>query len=478
MTRSFSPASLSGGDLRSRARAAEREAQLAARSAVRSESPVAIQSHLPTPTNASQTDPSLEAALPGTGRALTRAERDGFETALGHDFSGVRVHTGPDAAQAADEASANAFTRGNHVVLGSGQLNSAAPAARELVTHELAHTAQQERAGAAGATQRQPKDPSAQQRRLGANPPDEPVAIAKGIAQEDTFVLFEQDQAAVSPDSEKKLTTLAKQYQKPVVVEIHGYASTEGDADYNSNLSGHRAVRIKRYLLSALPAGSEVRLFAHGETAAFGAAPSNRRGAVHVVPGATPTPAPSGAKPEEKAEAWHAPIFVKPDAPLADPLGVLQPAGKTPFLVPQLKLDPGLYTSPGSLLPTLPPLKDPTIDWRAMREPFVSRGLRLGDGDLSAIEKNWTYSYNFFIRLGLPPNVAAWGANHGTAYAYDKQLSLEAPNQADRFDAEFERAKAQVGVKEFKTPIVPIITPDTLKWVSKQLFNKDLSFEF
>ena len=447
-----------------RARAAEQEAQLAARSAVRT---TGQPRQLERSASGSTADPSVNLNIPGTGRKLTPGERSGFEAVLGHDFSSVRIHTGPDAAQAADEAGADAFTRGNHVVLGSGSgsFNPTAPAARELLAHELSHTAQP--LGAEGATQRQPKDPSEKEHGIGSKPPAEPVEIAKGVAPEDVFVLFDQDQVSVSADSETTLTRFAQQYQKPVVVEIHGYASTEGDADYNSNLAGHRAVKIKQTLLSLLPVGSEVRLYANGETAAFGMAANNRRGAIHVIPGATPKPSGDGAT-----------DGTLPGALQGDPLGVQPSLGNKPFIAPHLDLSPGPLIPPGTQLPSLPALKDPTIDWKAMREPFTSRGLQLGERDADAITRNWMFTYNWLRERGLPPDLAAWGANHGTAYAYDKQLSLEAPNAADIFNNDYERWKAQTGKHEIKTPIIPIITPETLKYLTKKLFHKDISFEF
>jgi hypothetical protein len=59
------------------------------------------------------------------------------------DFSGVRVHTGPDAAMAALSVNARAFTVGHDIVFGAGQY---APQTREglwLLAHELTHVAQQ-----------------------------------------------------------------------------------------------------------------------------------------------------------------------------------------------------------------------------------------------------------------------------------------------------------------------------------------------
>jgi hypothetical protein len=55
----------------------------------------------------------------------------------GHDFSRVRVHTGPAAERSAREVGARAYTVGTHVVLGAGQDRP------EVLAHELNHVTQQ-----------------------------------------------------------------------------------------------------------------------------------------------------------------------------------------------------------------------------------------------------------------------------------------------------------------------------------------------
>ena len=55
------------------------------------------------------------------GDALPSSLRATFEPRFGYDFSGVRTHTGSDAAGAAVALSARAFTVGNHVYFGAGE---------------------------------------------------------------------------------------------------------------------------------------------------------------------------------------------------------------------------------------------------------------------------------------------------------------------------------------------------------------------
>ncbi len=66
-----------------------------------------------------------------------------FEERMGADFSGVRVHTGSEAAKAAEGVQAKAFTLGRDVVFGEGQYRPETSDGQRLIAHELTHTIQQ-----------------------------------------------------------------------------------------------------------------------------------------------------------------------------------------------------------------------------------------------------------------------------------------------------------------------------------------------
>jgi hypothetical protein len=96
--------------------------------------------------------PLVDAALQSPSRALddtTMASR------FGHDFSHVRVHTDPVAAQSASALNARAYTVANHVVFGAGEWAPGTHAGGALLAHELVHVLQQQRS--VPAVQRQPK---------------------------------------------------------------------------------------------------------------------------------------------------------------------------------------------------------------------------------------------------------------------------------------------------------------------------------
>jgi hypothetical protein len=79
----------------------------------------------------------------GAGRPLGPALANRMTGALGGDFSGVRVHTDPAAAEAAGSVNADAFTVGQHVYFGAGRFQPGAPGGDRLLAHELVHTMQQ-----------------------------------------------------------------------------------------------------------------------------------------------------------------------------------------------------------------------------------------------------------------------------------------------------------------------------------------------
>jgi hypothetical protein len=78
------------------------------------------------------------------GRSLDHGLRRDMEGALGHDFSGVRVHSDAPAAASARSINAAAYTVGNNIVLGQGT-SLGGTGGRKLLAHELTHVVQQRR---------------------------------------------------------------------------------------------------------------------------------------------------------------------------------------------------------------------------------------------------------------------------------------------------------------------------------------------
>lgn len=94
---------------------------------------------------------ALGPASLGPGHPLDTATRERMESRLGHDFSGVRLHTDPVAARSAAMLGAAAYTAGQHVVFGKAEHDSGSREGQTLLAHELVHTVQQHGGAATGA---------------------------------------------------------------------------------------------------------------------------------------------------------------------------------------------------------------------------------------------------------------------------------------------------------------------------------------
>lgn len=77
------------------------------------------------------------------GQPLDGTTRQMMETHLGDDFGDVRIHTDSYSAQLADQAQAQAFTSGRHIVFGANQYAPQTADGSQLLAHELAHVVQQ-----------------------------------------------------------------------------------------------------------------------------------------------------------------------------------------------------------------------------------------------------------------------------------------------------------------------------------------------
>ena len=97
---------------------------------------------------------SIEHVEPSGGQPLESTIRSWMESRFDHDFSRVRVHTGPEAEGAANLLGARAYTLGSDVVFGRSQFAPASASGRHLLAHELTHVVQQEGVRYAGGTVR------------------------------------------------------------------------------------------------------------------------------------------------------------------------------------------------------------------------------------------------------------------------------------------------------------------------------------
>ncbi|MBZ5522158.1 MAG: DUF4157 domain-containing protein [Acidobacteriia bacterium] len=94
--------------------------------------------------------PVVHEVLNSPGRPLDGTMRSFMEPRFGHDFSGVRIHTDPRAAESARSVNALAYTVGRNIVFASGQYSPGSPAGQRLLAHELTHVVQQQQWGGPG----------------------------------------------------------------------------------------------------------------------------------------------------------------------------------------------------------------------------------------------------------------------------------------------------------------------------------------
>jgi hypothetical protein len=130
---------------------------------------------------------SVHRVLQGAGSPLAPALRRDMERRFDFDFSSVRIHTGPAAAQSAREVDADAYTVGNRIVFGTRAVATDVGEGRGLLAHELTHVVQQRSAA-----------PSAMRLQRRQRDPDEAAAITK----EETALTALAKRALASPTPE------------------------------------------------------------------------------------------------------------------------------------------------------------------------------------------------------------------------------------------------------------------------------------
>ena len=150
----------------------------------------------------------------GQGQSLDTTLQMQMSQAMGHDFSGVRVHTSPEANDLNQQLSAKAFTTGQDIFFRQGEYNPGSSGGRELIAHELTHVVQQS-SGAVGGGGGQ----------MTVNPPDdvyeqEADAVARQVAGMDLSAAGGGDsvQRQEVPE-EEELQTKAIQRQEGIEEE-------------------------------------------------------------------------------------------------------------------------------------------------------------------------------------------------------------------------------------------------------------------
>jgi outer membrane protein OmpA-like peptidoglycan-associated protein len=439
------------GDLpRSQAAEAAQDRQLEAQAQRMSHAPQAAG-----PVSARQ-GPAAQPTVPGLGQPLPAGLRAGLPR-VGIDLDSLRIHHDEAAAQAADEAGARAYTQGRDIVFGRGQWQPQQAAGQALLAHEVTHAAQQAKAGAAPGVQCDPAPATGPGR---APPSEHFTTMPEGeTGVEDGHVLFARDEVTLDATDRDALDALVVGAAPGAAVHVHGYASGEGDSDYNRNLAAHRAVAVKEYLEGILPAETRIVAYAYGETTAFGGRPQNRRVGIDLIEPGGMFNADSGNRfglhllPPEMltlgGPSGPAGLSVTPGLPSLPGLPGLsagslleEPAPGGP-LAPRIRpgsLDDLLRTPPG-----LPFLEPPPFDHSSAAQTHIFRGLPYGTEEARSADELYRWWFGTYRWLGLG-DLAAGAAQFSTNRTVGANLSMQAPTEQELLDRRMDTSPTTVGI--------------------------------
>jgi uncharacterized protein DUF4157 len=148
----------------------------------------------------------------GRGRELDNDAQAELGSAMGEDFSDVRIHDDAPAHELSKSVSAEAFTTGSDVFFKSGRYDPGSSEGRKLLAHELTHVAQQRGATPASElTVSEPSDAAEVEAsevadRISSAPPSSSAAPAtvSRAAEEEELQASRVDRAA-APDEEESL---------------------------------------------------------------------------------------------------------------------------------------------------------------------------------------------------------------------------------------------------------------------------------
>ncbi len=256
---------------------------------------------------------SVDRVLAQTGSPLGPSLRQDMESRFGQDFSKVRTHTDSSAARSARDVNAAAYTVGNQIVFGAGRFSPGTHDGRRLIAHELTHVVQQGSAAPISLQRDELDKEDAEPAKDDAGPPPDfgdiefemecpkpPTNLGKLISspqcpkttEEITGkeIHFCEDSDVFNQEAERDaMRAFVRSQPADTQFKVHGFASKEraDDADYNFNLSCHRAKRVARELQNDGVPSQQIEIAARGRTTKFGADKKKNR---VVVVSAASTP--------------------------------------------------------------------------------------------------------------------------------------------------------------------------------------------
>jgi outer membrane protein OmpA-like peptidoglycan-associated protein len=293
-----------------------------------------------------------------SGTPLDPIIRNEMEPRFGADFSGVRIHTGPQAARSASSVNALAYTVGRHIVFGHDHFAPHTHGSKRVLAHELAHVVQQSQGVVSGSPTADaslsisdPSDPfereadfiASQVTMRSSEPAGQmPLSFSATSAQRDAqggplFLQraggtplvpsasdctvmapvsavpgerfeYEFADTRLRPGEEDRIRAMVAALAPDEELAIHGFASWEGDpgkAALNMNLSCARADAFRDELLRLRVPAAQIATerFAHGADPASTLPPEEQRAVVlerRRKPVPPPVPPPSPGPPPQR----------------------------------------------------------------------------------------------------------------------------------------------------------------------------------
>lgn len=164
---------------------------------------------------------SVERVLVGPGRPLEPALQQDMEQRFDHDFSQVRVHSGPAAEQSALAVNAVAYTVGHHIVFGKNSFESETYSGRRLIAHELAHVVQQSGSKGTPSGLNPPLASGIVQRQLLA-PPPQSGGFQRGLRQDQEYLRKPTPEETARRKSAIARENTIRENLKPFIQAISG----------------------------------------------------------------------------------------------------------------------------------------------------------------------------------------------------------------------------------------------------------------
>nr|WP_276604037.1 DUF4157 domain-containing protein [Nannocystis pusilla] len=190
------------------------------------------------------------------GRQIPLRVRAPLESMLGHDFSSVRIHTGPLARRVARGLGAEAFTSRNDVVFARDRYRPDTPEGLNLLAHELVHTIQQRASRPMSNALPVARAPTHAQARMA--PPSVEEQPGEEVCSPWAAVLCEQvDLTTVARDVQlEALRELAREIDR-VEAELRESEGWSGDGAATSKLAQSAMKGLRDKATAVVAAGPE-----------------------------------------------------------------------------------------------------------------------------------------------------------------------------------------------------------------------------